>query len=526
MKYDVVIVGGGTAGSVLAARLSENPERSVLLLEAGPAPRSRSEIDDAAANGTSLHAASTASSLTWQFPARLTASRSVTAVRGKILGGSSAINGGYFVRARPEDFDYWSAVGDTTWSYDQALPLLGRMETDLDFGNHPQHGASGPMLIKRAWTAVPAEGLNAVFAAAARAAGHTYNADLNDAASHGVGPVPSTVVNGVRHNAAMQYLFPVLDRPNLKVIGATRALSVKIRKGKAVGVECAVDSGSRQSFFEAGEVVLSAGALSTPQLLMLSGIGVPDQLRSISVAPVVETRGVGRGLSDHPDLALNLEVSARALCSTPQGSQPGPGFSAALHFSAETTGTAHELELLIATTPSHELFGGEARQDEVQEHLLMLGLMTPTFRGSLRLRSADPLQMPSIDYNYLHTAADWAALRAGVRRTFQLLGQPAMQEVLLRTPRLERNRSNQNVLDNEHLLDAWIANHIGTRFHTSGGAQMGPEDDPESVVDTQGRVHQVQGLRVADLSILPKVPRRGTANTAVFIGELISDFMK
>lgn len=525
MRYDTVIVGGGTSGCVVAARLSENPERSVLLIEAGPVPRNPPETHNDAVNGTSLRAAHPSSPLTWHYPARLTASRSAAVVRGKILGGSSAINGGYFIRPRPEDFDHWASVGGSAWSYDHALPLLRRLETDLDFAHHAQHGSSGPMLIRRPWTTDPTGGLDSVFATAAEAAGHPCSSDLNGTASFGFGSIPTTMVDGIRRSAAMQYLLPILDRPNLKVLGKTRVLSVKINQGRAVGVDCANAAEGTSQFIPAGEVVLAAGALSTPQLLMLSGAGDPDDLRAVGVRPAIDAPGVGRGLSDHPDITLNLEVSQDALPAITRNHQPGPAFSTALHFPAERTGTKNALELLITSTPNHKLFGSEAPQHGTQEHLLMLGLMSPASRGSLRLRTADPFESPFIDYNYLDAAGDQTALRAGLREILHLLTDSAMQEVFVSLPRLSGDMPNEEVLDDDDLLNRWISDHIGTRFHTSGGARIGPVDDPESVVNQRGQVHQVQCLRVADLSLLPSVPCRGTANTSVFIGELISDFM-
>ena len=529
MSYDVVIVGGGTSGSVLAGRLSEDPGRSVLLLEAGPAPGRPADFPADSTDGTTLRAASVRSSLTWEYPVKLTDTHTQSVVRGKILGGSSSVNGGYFIRAQPADFNRWADRGGQQWAYDRVLPRLCRMENDLDFGHQDQHGGAGPMLVKRPWTQTPNRSVDAVFTAAALEAGYPSEPDKNSRSAPGIGSVPSTVVDGIRHNAAMQYILPAHARPNLSVRGRARVVKVRIHCGRAIGVEIMTGTHTRSELVEAGEVVLSAGALATPQLLLLSGIGDPDQLQQVGVKPTVSSPGVGRNLSDHPDISLNLRFNRDALdLHSSFNSEPlGSGFSTALHFSVSESAGIGDLELMLSSTPNSPLFNQrppeEARADE---HLLMLGLQRPASRGSLTLNSADPMHTGSISYGFLSSPGDRAGLRAGVRKTFQLLSASPFAETLDRHPQLDSQKSNEEILDSDDLLDLWIESSIGTKLHTCGGACMGPGSDPNAVVDQYGRVHGVHGLRVADLSILPTVPSRGPANTAVFIGEHAAEFME
>jgi choline dehydrogenase len=496
----VVIVGGGTAGSVLAARLSEDPRRHVTLVEAGNADATPVELLD----GGSIPAVVPGHPANWGYQGWLQPGASHVVPRGRVLGGSSAINGGYFIRARPQDFDRWAEVAGPQWSYERALPFLKRQENDLDFGDEPGHGTAGPLRVRR-----PAQSgqLASLFTRAAQELGFSTEDDKNSGhAPIGVGPVPSNIIDGTRVNAAMAYLGDARERPNLTVVGDTRVLRIRVEDGKAVGVE------TEREFIEADEVIVAAGSVATSHLLMLSGFGPAAQLEALGIASIADLP-VGQGFSDHPNVAVGWHSSADL-----NDSDERVAFPTALNFdSSGRDGAAvdGDLEILLVSKPTSALFGAGPESDVGQgEYQFLVALQQPVARGHMTLESSDPLVQPRIDYNYLHDERDRARLRVGVRTAAALLQSPSFRGTFAGYSSL-----SDDILAEDALLDSWIASHLSTAIHLSGSAAIGP------VVDWQGRVHGVEGLRVADTSILPSVPSRGTFNTAVFIGEFIAHHM-
>ena len=496
----VVIVGGGTAGSVLAARLSEDPRRHVTLVEAGNADATPVELLD----GGSIPAVVPGHPANWSYQGWLQPGASHVVPRGRVLGGSSAINGGYFVRARPQDFDRWAEVAGPQWSYESAVPFLKRLENDLDFGDEPGHGTAGPLRVRR-----PGQDRQIVslFTQAAHELGFAAEDDKNSGIGPiGVGPVPSNIIDGTRVNAAMAYLGDARERPNLTVVGDTRVLRIRIEDGKAVGVE------TEREFIEADEVIVAAGSVATPHLLMLSGIGPAAQLEALGIASIADLP-VGQGFSDHPNVAVGWHSSVDL-----DDRDERVAFPTALNFdSSGRDGAAvdGDLEILLVSKPTRVLFGGGPESDvSPDEYQFLVALQQPVARGHMTLESSDPLVQPRIDYNYLHDERDRARLRVGVRTAAALLDSPSFKGTFAGYSSL-----SDDILAEDVLLDSWIATHLSTAIHLSGSAAIGP------VVNWQGRVHGVEGLRVADTSILPSVPSRGTFNTAVFIGEFIAHQM-
>lgn len=499
----IVIVGGGTAGSVLAARLSEDPFREITLIEAGFAGDTPAELLD----GASIPAAVPGHAANWGYDAWLqpVASHAAPHIvpRGRVLGGSSAINGGYFIRARPQDFERWAEVAGPQWTYERALPYLKKLESDLDFGGDPGHGISGPLRVHR-----PSQlgRLTSLFTQAARELGFVEEVDKNAACGEiGVGPVPSNIVDGTRVNTAMAYLSHARERPNLEILGDTHVLRVRIDNGKAVGVETLF------GFIAADEVILAAGAVASPHILMHSGIGPADQLEAHGITSIADLP-VGQDFSDHPNLAVGWHSSMPL--SNPQESF---AFPTALNFNSSGFHNEYsdgDLEILLAVKPTSTLFGNrptswsDSGRDEYQ---LLVSLQQPKARGRMKLVSNDPLVQPRIDYNYLQDDSDRARMRIGVRTAVAILHASPFRATFI-----EFSTLNDAVLANDERLDEWIEAHLSTAIHLSGSAPIG------DVVDWQGRVHGMDSLRVADTSILPTVPSRGTFNTAVFIGEFIA----
>ncbi|GEL16521.1 mycofactocin dehydrogenase MftG [Pseudonocardia asaccharolytica] len=481
-RFDVVIVGGGSAGCVLAARLSEDPGRRVLLLEAGPAPRRVADFPSAARDVTSLAATAAAHALNWAYPVELVPGRADVVARGRILGGSGAINGGYFIRATPTDADGWGIPG---WTFADLLPAYVRSERDLD-RTGPGHGDRGPIPVRRPADALRSPTTDPFLEAAARL-GFPAEPDKNAGGSPGAGPVPSNAVDGLRVSAAIGYLLPVLDRPNLCVRGDTPVVRVLLDDDRAVGVE------TQRRVVEAGEVVLAAGAVNTPHLLLLSGIGPADDLRAAGIEVRHDRPGVGRNWSDHPAVFVGFRPRAAAA--------PHPHAvtaQAALHLDSGAD-PAGDLEILLFTRPFVD--GGPLH--------LMCALQAPRSRGVLTVTSPDPAARLRIRQRYLRDEADRRRLRHAVR----------IAAGLLRAGLGERDGLDGWVLGVDHRLDGWLRERLTTSAHLCGSAAMGPAGDPEAVVDGRLRVHGIDALRVVDTSVLSVVPRRGPAATAIALGE-------
>jgi choline dehydrogenase-like flavoprotein len=533
---DVIVVGSGGSGAPLAARLSEDPARRVLVLEAGPVPRRQRDFPAELLDASTVQGAMPGYPYNWAYLGNLTPELPYLVARGRILGGSTALNGAYFVRATPDDFAAWAVAGGPDWSYEAVLPTMRRLERDRAFGDDPRHGHAGPISIERA---ALTDRLGSAFRAAANELGFPDEPDKNVPGAPGVGPVPSNLDRGVRWNTGLAYLIPALDRPNLEVRGDARVVRVLIETGRAVGVE--LTGGER---IRAGEVVLAAGAIASPQLLMLSGIGPREHLEGLGI-DVVADLPVGSAFSDHPDIAVGWR---------PRTSVGSPGdrvaFPASLNFASAGAPRA-DLEILLSVKSLGYLLTGSANalgsgawaafrhpwrtlraligvsarrmasqlahRDDLQ---LIVALQQPEGRGTLRLSSADPNEGPRIDYRYLESARDRARMREGLRVAVGLLRSDAFAPLFGRLTELD-----DATLADDDRLDAWARAHLGTAIHMCGTAPMGAVGSAGAVVDGHGRVHGVPGLRVADTSILPTVPSRGPAATAVLIGERVAEFM-
>jgi len=491
-SYDVIVVGSGTSGSVVAARLSEDPGRRVLLLEAGQSFASVGEFppqllgqDESAWVGSDYN---------WSHEVSLTRERPapVPVTRGRVIGGSSSVNGGIHVRSVPEDFSGW---GDGWWDWPDVLRCYCASERDLDFGADPVHGDRGPVTVRRARRAEYSP-LYASFNAACRSLGYAECADLNHPEAAGVGPLPRNFERGVRANAAFAYVFPALARPNLDVCGDNVVDRVLIDHGVVSGVESI--EGGQISRWHAPEVVLCAGALMTPAVLLRSGIGPGADLAELGRRTLVDLPGVGATLHDHP--TVHVQVRPRSEAIIPAAGAPGR-LQAALTFTAP--GSPHRNDLQIM--PSY-------RGDRLAL-TVMLSLSFST--GTVRLSSVDPHEGPRIELNYLSHHDDLARLRAGVDEAIRIMTAPPLTEIAEEGGPALRTDLSQGDPD-------WIRNNVSTAAHSTGTCPIGNPDD-RGVVDARGRVHGVDGLYISDVSIVPVPLRNNTNATAFMIGERFAE---
>ncbi len=517
--YDCIVVGAGSAGCVLAARLSEDPGRKVLLLEAGrPAP----ETSDMPA----LWINHVDTEIDWVYhtvPQPGCKMRRIPWPRGKAIGGSGAINAMIYIRGLPSDYDGWAAMGCEGWAWKDVLPDFKASEHNERFGNSDYHGSGGPLNITDVPHVDPVEDL---WLEAAQAAGLALNEDFNGATQEGCGRYQLYCKGGERFGTAKAYLKPALTRPNLTVKTGVLTLRLRIEGGRATGVDY-LENGVPQTAETAGEIVLSSGAIGSTQILLQSGIGPAEELRAAGIAPLHDLPGVGKNLQDHINIPITFHsrepvgiggMSEREIAASIaewQQSRSGVIASnwAATGGHARSTPDVAEPDLqlyaVIATARDH------ARYVAAKPGLtLHATLQRPESRGEIRLRSADPIEHPIIDPRYFSSdpsGQDLGRLVQGVRLNRRIAAQSPLAEVIEAeiTPSAEA-QSDTEIAD-------YVRAHCTTLYHPCGTCRMG--SDEMSVVDPRLKVHGLEGLRVADASVFPKVISGNTQTPTVLVAE-------
>ncbi|MGW1493526.1 GMC family oxidoreductase [Streptomyces sp. NPDC002402] len=511
--YDYVIVGAGSAGCVLAARLSENPDIRVGLIEAGGGDTAQ-EIHIPAAFSQLFK-----SDLDWDLdtePEPGLGGRRTYLPRGKVFGGSSSMNAMIYMRGNPADYDGWAAAGATGWSYADVLPYFRRAE-DNERGEDAFHGTGGPLRVSDSRSNHP---LAAAFVESAVRAGHKRNDDFNAESQFGVGPYQLTQRDGMRCSTAVAYLHPALQRPNLTVLSSTRAHRVLIEHGRATGVEISRD-GAVEVVRAEQEVIVSAGVYESPKLLMLSGVGPAAALSAFGV-DVVTDLPVGQGLQDHYMALLNFRTHIESLLTAAspenvallQSEGRGPLTSnigeAGGFFRSRDGIQAPDGQLHMAPVLFHQEGLGP-----VAEHGFALGpcVLAPTSRGHVTLRSPRPDAAPRIVHNYLTTDEDRDCIVHGVRIALDIAARAPLADAITGQYDVPDSDSGPDVL-------AWARKSGMTLFHPTSTCAIG------SVVDPELRVLGVEALRVVDASVFPSVPRGNTNAPTVMAAEKAADLLK
>ena len=528
MSHDVVIVGGGSAGCALAARLSEDRSTRVLLLEAG---RPDWWWDIFVHMPAALRFTIGSPLYDWRYqtdPEPFMDGRRLSHARGKLWGGSSSINGMIFQRGNPLDYEKWAALpGLERWDYAHCLPYFKRMESCLA-GADAWRGGSGPLIVERS----PARGpLFDAFFAAAQQAGHDLTEDVNGYRQEGFGRFDRTIHRGRRVSAARAYLHPALPRKNLDVRSWRLVTRVLFHRSRAVGVEAR--HGRSTETFRAGEVILCGGAINSPQLLQLSGVGEPEHLRSLGIRVVADLPGVGGNLQDH------LKVYVQHACAQPVSAQPalkrrnhlrvgaewllrrtGPG--ATNHFEAGGFACSNDEvdypNLMLHFLPLAVDYDGSASAGE-HGYQVIIGPRTSDARGSVRIVSADPWRHPSLRFNYLSTEQDRREWVEAIRCARKILSQPAWAGLdageLAPGPRVQ---TDEDVI-------AWVARQADTGLHPSCTCAMGV--GPDSVVDPASmQVHGTQRLRVVDASVFPSITNANIYAPTMMVAERAADVIR
>ena len=527
--YDYIVVGAGSAGAVVATRLSESGAHRVLLLEAGTEGSGYfwSRVPVGVSKMIDLPA------VNWCFssePDEGSGGRRIEVPRGKMLGGSSSINGMVYIRGQSQDYDHWAQLGNRGWSWQDVLPVYKRME-NYDNGSDALRGRSGPLRV----TDTPRHKIPLLetMIEAANKMGLPFNPDLNGETQEGIGMSQVTIAKGRRQSTAFCYLDPARGRRNLTIEQGALAETLIIEGKRCVGVRYAVNGQKREARAER-EVIVSSGSINSPKLLELSGIGQGQRLRSLGIVPVHELNGVGENLRDHYSPRVKFAITARN--ATFNDNARGwrlarEALKYALWGEGFLASTSVPIRMYFRTRPGldspdatisilpflYEMVGRERRVAKRRGITMNVNVLRSESTGSVHVKSADPAEPPAIRFNFLSARADREGLLAAIRKGRELMATSPLKEI-----------TGEEIAPGAHLqtddeIIEWVRNHAETTYHPVGTCKMG--GDPMAVVDNELRVHGIQGLRVADASIMPTLTSGNTNAPCIMIGEKCSEMV-
>lgn len=523
MYADYVIVGAGSAGCAMAYRLAEAGRRVVVIEFGGSDAGPFIQMPGALSYPMNMPR------YDWGFqsePEPHLGGRRLATPRGKVIGGSSSVNGMVYVRGHARDYDTWAEMGAVGWSYADVLPYFKRMEHSHGGSGPEYRGTRGPLHITRGPRHIP---LFDAFIEAGKQAGYPVTEDYNGRQQEGFGPMEATIWRGRRWSAANAYLRPAMAGGNVHLIRGL-ARRVVFEGTRAVGVEVDAQNG-RQVVRANREVILAASSINTPKLLMLSGIGAADHLREHGIEVLADRPGVGANLQDHLEIYMQFASSKPVTLFKYWNIWGKMWVGAQWLFLRRGVGTSNQFEAcgFIRSKAGVEY-------PDIQYHFLPLavrydgrsaagghgfqahvGPMRSKSRGSVTLRSADPAEAPVIRFNYMSTPEDWEDFRACVRLTREIFGQPAMDGFV------KGEIQPGPAVQSDAEIDAFLREHVESAYHPCGTARMGRADDPMAVVDPQCRVIGVEGLRVADSSIFPQVTNGNLNAPSIMVGEKAAD---
>jgi len=528
-EFDYVVVGGGSAGCVVASRLSEDPGVTVCLIEAGGEGRDvliRAPLGFVAAMPRNINS--------WGYetvPQAGLNGRRGFQPRGKALGGSSVINAMVYARGPRSDYDHWVELGNPGWGFDDVLPYFKKSEDNAIHRGSPYHGVGGPLHVTNLRSPSP---LNDVFIEACQEQGIPYNADNNGEQHHGCYHVQVTQKDGERHSAAAAFIHPNLDRPNLDVRTRAHVTRIRFEGRRATGVD--LRQGDRDTTVRARrEIVMSAGAFGTPQILMASGLGPGAHLRELGISPVLDVPGIGQNLQDH--VSALLIYRARV----PDGTVGISPTGVARLIKAVWTWSRHRKGLITSCAAESGVYyrtGPDVEVSDMEMELIVgigddhgrklhlghgysahLLLARPRSRGEVRLASPDTRAAPLIDPRYFSHPYDMETLVKGTQVALDIMNSRAFDryrgEMLIRYDR-----------DDPRQIEETLRDHADTEYHVCGTCRMGPDDDPMAVVDAQLRVRGVERLRIADASVMPTVTSNNIHAPVIMIGERCADMIR